>query len=187
MHRVPRSSLASTQTVRNPLLSSTRGLHGMIPCSLLTSQNIYLKVSLGNHAGLIETPLPLFTQDFAHKLCEEDGTWFRHPETNKTWSNYTTCVNLDDFEVTTTLCTPPSVGHVSLMVTHPLLHGLMVHQQLVALGRPRNKRGRSDGMSLNGLLLPFQWRQQINLIYETGYTISLVAILFSVGILGYFK
>ena len=42
-------------------------------------------------------------------------------------------------------------------------------------------------MSLNGLLLPFQWRQQINLIYETGYTISLVAILFSLGILGYFK
>lgn len=33
----------------------------------------------------------------------------------------------------------------------------------------------------------FQWRQQINLIYETGYTISLVAILLSLGILGYFK
>lgn len=37
---------------------------------------------------------------FAHKLCEAGGAWFRHPETNKTWSNYTTCVNLDDFEVT---------------------------------------------------------------------------------------
>lgn len=40
--------------------------------------------------------------------------------------------------------------------------------------------------------LPFpaflsQWRQQINLIYETGYTISLVAILLSLAILGYFK
>lgn len=32
----------------------------------------------------------------AFKVCLEDGTWFRHPETNKTWSNYTTCVDQED-------------------------------------------------------------------------------------------
>lgn len=36
---------------------------------------------------------------YAHKECEDDGNWFRHPDTNKTWSNYTTCVDFSDFEV----------------------------------------------------------------------------------------
>ncbi|XP_052870357.1 calcitonin gene-related peptide type 1 receptor isoform X1 [Anopheles cruzii] len=66
---------------------------------------------------------------FAHKLCEDNGEWFRHPQTNKSWSNYTTCINLDDFE----------------------------------------------------------WRKQVNLIYETGYSISLIAILLSLAILSYFR
>ncbi|EZA57760.1 Calcitonin gene-related peptide type 1 receptor [Ooceraea biroi] len=32
----------------------------------------------------------------AHKYCELNGTWFRHPESNQIWSNYTTCVNMQD-------------------------------------------------------------------------------------------
>jgi len=35
----------------------------------------------------------------AHKYCEQNGTWFRHPESNQIWSNYTTCVNLQDLSV----------------------------------------------------------------------------------------
>ncbi|KAJ6641752.1 Calcitonin gene-related peptide type 1 receptor, partial [Pseudolycoriella hygida] len=66
---------------------------------------------------------------FAHKECGSDGVWFIHPSSNKTWSNYTTCVNLADLE----------------------------------------------------------WRQQVNLIYETGYAISLIAILLSLAILFYFR
>ncbi|KAM7345731.1 diuretic hormone 31 Receptor isoform 2-T9 [Cochliomyia hominivorax] len=66
---------------------------------------------------------------YAHKECDENGEWFKHPLTNKTWSNYTTCVNLDDLN----------------------------------------------------------WQHSINLIYEIGYGISLVAILLSLVIYGYFK
>ncbi|XP_002090917.3 calcitonin gene-related peptide type 1 receptor isoform X2 [Drosophila yakuba] len=66
---------------------------------------------------------------YAHKECGLDGEWFKHPLTNKTWSNYTTCVNLDDLE----------------------------------------------------------WRHNVNLIYEVGYGTSLLAILLSLAILGYFK
>ncbi|KAH8301713.1 hypothetical protein KR059_009842 [Drosophila kikkawai] len=66
---------------------------------------------------------------YAHKECGLDGEWFKHPLTNKTWSNYTTCVNLDDLE----------------------------------------------------------WKHNVNLIYEIGYGISLLAILLSLAILGYFK
>ncbi|XP_076474060.1 diuretic hormone 31 Receptor isoform X1 [Bombus vancouverensis nearcticus] len=32
----------------------------------------------------------------AHKYCESNGTWFRHPVSDQVWSNYTTCVNLQD-------------------------------------------------------------------------------------------
>lgn len=46
-------------------------------------------------------PCPNFITGFlpersAHKECTADGTWFRHPDTNRTWSNYTTCVDRDD-------------------------------------------------------------------------------------------
>uniref|UniRef100_A0A1B0GC90 Calcitonin receptor n=1 Tax=Glossina morsitans morsitans TaxID=37546 RepID=A0A1B0GC90_GLOMM len=66
---------------------------------------------------------------YAHKECGHDGEWFRHPLTNKTWSNYTKCVNIDDLEL----------------------------------------------------------KHSVNLIYISGYSISLVAILLSLAILGYFK
>ncbi|XP_053207328.1 calcitonin gene-related peptide type 1 receptor-like isoform X2 [Panonychus citri] len=38
------------------------------------------------------------SDQLAFKLCLEDGNWFRHPDTNKTWSNYTTCVDKDDLK-----------------------------------------------------------------------------------------
>uniref|UniRef100_A0A3P8YX64 Calcitonin gene-related peptide type 1 receptor n=1 Tax=Esox lucius TaxID=8010 RepID=A0A3P8YX64_ESOLU len=39
---------------------------------------------------------PNYFQDFdstekATKICTESGQWFRHPDTNRTWSNYTLC------------------------------------------------------------------------------------------------
>ena len=35
----------------------------------------------------------------AFKTCMENGEWWRHPDTNMTWSNYTQCINLQDLEV----------------------------------------------------------------------------------------
>ncbi|XP_028278741.1 calcitonin gene-related peptide type 1 receptor isoform X2 [Parambassis ranga] len=40
---------------------------------------------------------PNYFDDFdptekATKYCGEDGQWFRHPDTNRTWSNYTLCI-----------------------------------------------------------------------------------------------
>lgn len=32
----------------------------------------------------------------ATKYCEADGQWFRPPESNKIWTNYTLCVTTDD-------------------------------------------------------------------------------------------
>ncbi|XP_046736281.1 calcitonin gene-related peptide type 1 receptor-like isoform X1 [Diprion similis] len=79
-------------------------------------------------------PCPVFVTGFdagrfAHKDCEANGTWFKHPESHQIWSNYTTCVNMEDLS----------------------------------------------------------WQQHLNTIYETGYTISLVALLLSLAILTYFR
>lgn len=35
----------------------------------------------------------------AHKICTSNGTWYRHPMTNRYWSNYTTCVDTVDLAV----------------------------------------------------------------------------------------
>lgn len=35
----------------------------------------------------------------AHKFCNEYGTWFQHPDSNATWSNYTTCVDIEDLKM----------------------------------------------------------------------------------------
>ena len=32
-------------------------------------------------------------------MCTADGTWFRHPHSNRTWSNYTNCVNWDHVNI----------------------------------------------------------------------------------------
>ncbi|XP_060816151.1 calcitonin gene-related peptide type 1 receptor-like isoform X1 [Bombus pascuorum] len=49
----------------------------------------------------VYSPCPNFITGFdaslqAHKHCESNGTWFRHPVSDQVWSNYTTCVNLQD-------------------------------------------------------------------------------------------
>ncbi|RZF40191.1 hypothetical protein LSTR_LSTR012445 [Laodelphax striatellus] len=79
-------------------------------------------------------PCPEFITGFdptfmAHKDCTINGTWFKHPISGLVWSNYTTCVNMEDLD----------------------------------------------------------WSQKINTLYETGYAISLVALLLSLIILSYFK
>uniref|UniRef100_UPI00358F44B1 calcitonin gene-related peptide type 1 receptor-like n=1 Tax=Myxine glutinosa TaxID=7769 RepID=UPI00358F44B1 len=33
------------------------------------------------------------TAEKVTKICNKDGHWFRHPESNRTWSNYTSCNN----------------------------------------------------------------------------------------------
>ncbi|XP_044755229.1 calcitonin gene-related peptide type 1 receptor-like [Coccinella septempunctata] len=53
---------------------------------------------------------------FAYHKCEEDGTWFVHPESNHTWANYTLCVNKDDYTFRENIILIYTVGYsVSLV------------------------------------------------------------------------
>ncbi|XP_045498306.1 calcitonin gene-related peptide type 1 receptor-like [Colias croceus] len=67
------------------------------------------------------------TELLAYKECTADGTWWRHPDSGKPWSNYTTCVK------------------------------------------------------------PEEDVSEVIVLYETGYSISLIALLVSLAILTYFK
>ncbi|GFG35483.1 hypothetical protein Cfor_00121, partial [Coptotermes formosanus] len=63
-------------------------------------------LSCWNHTPAGQTaflPCPYFVAGFdnrrlAFRRCMEDGTWFRHPESGLSWSNYTTCVDMEDLE-----------------------------------------------------------------------------------------
>ncbi|XP_078391511.1 calcitonin gene-related peptide type 1 receptor-like [Cetorhinus maximus] len=46
--------------------------------------------------SMVMQQCPDYFQDFDHsekatKICAENGLWFRHPQSNRTWTNYTQC------------------------------------------------------------------------------------------------
>ncbi|KAJ3644375.1 hypothetical protein Zmor_027040 [Zophobas morio] len=57
--------------------------------------------------------------------CDEDGKWLFYPAFNKTWVNYTTCVNIEDFQfrqqINLIYCVGYGVSLVALLVSLALL------------------------------------------------------------------
>ncbi|XP_044265909.1 calcitonin gene-related peptide type 1 receptor isoform X2 [Tribolium madens] len=57
--------------------------------------------------------------------CEEDGTWIFNEKFNKSWVNYTTCINIEDFEfrqqIILIYCVGYGVSLVALLVSLALL------------------------------------------------------------------
>ncbi|XP_014256662.1 calcitonin gene-related peptide type 1 receptor-like isoform X2 [Cimex lectularius] len=93
-------------------------------------------------AGSVATnPCPHFIVGFdpsrkAHKVCTENGTWFRHPESGQIWSNYTTCVNLDDLSLRQQVNNIYQAGYfISLLA---LLLSLFILSYFKSLRCPRN-------------------------------------------------
>uniref|UniRef100_A0A3Q1FI76 Calcitonin gene-related peptide type 1 receptor-like n=1 Tax=Acanthochromis polyacanthus TaxID=80966 RepID=A0A3Q1FI76_9TELE len=79
-------------------------------------------------AGLTEQSCPDYYKDFdphamASKVCTETGEWGRHPESNRTWTNFTNC---------------------KANVTHQRTQAAMTHFYLVMIGH---------GLSLVSLLI----------------------------------
>ncbi|XP_043593236.1 calcitonin receptor-like isoform X9 [Bombus pyrosoma] len=85
----------------------------------------------------VYAPCPNFITGFdaslqAHKYCESNGTWFRHPESDQVWSNYTTCVNLQDLSITCRLL--HIILHYFLLTNYAwmLCEGFYLHTLLVS-------------------------------------------------------
>ncbi|KAH8415390.1 hypothetical protein KR222_007910 [Zaprionus bogoriensis] len=75
------------------------------------SERLYCPVNFDGYLCWPRTPAgtvlsqycPDFVEGFntkflAHKTCLENGSWFRHPLSNQTWSNYTNCVDYEDLQ-----------------------------------------------------------------------------------------
>ncbi len=54
---------------------------------------------------------------FASRECNPDGTWWTVPNTNRTWSDYTTCINIGDLEVSYA-CSSKCCCHRVIEVLH---------------------------------------------------------------------
>uniref|UniRef100_A0A8I3P740 Calcitonin gene-related peptide type 1 receptor n=2 Tax=Canis lupus familiaris TaxID=9615 RepID=A0A8I3P740_CANLF len=59
------------------------------------------------------------------KICDQDGNWFRHPESNRTWTNYTQC-NVNTHEKVKTA--------LNLFYLTIIGHGLSIASLLISLG-----------------------------------------------------
>ncbi|KAJ4444864.1 hypothetical protein ANN_06661 [Periplaneta americana] len=82
---------------RRKFTSPPEGLHCPLTFDGLSCWNYTLA---GETAVL---PCPYFVagfdpRRFAFRHCMEDGKWFQHPESGQSWSNYTTCVDMEDLE-----------------------------------------------------------------------------------------
>lgn len=82
-------------------------------------------------AGEVSTQrCPNYYQDFdpnekVTKICQSDGNWFQHPESNRTWTNYTLCIAHMSEKVKTAL---------SLYFLTIIGHGLSIVSLLISLG-----------------------------------------------------
>lgn len=56
------------------------------------------------------------TSNIVFYKCDDDGTWYFHEEYNKTWVNYTTCVNTADLSFRTIVVGIHSVGYIISLV-----------------------------------------------------------------------
>ncbi|XP_039179981.1 calcitonin receptor-like isoform X7 [Crotalus tigris] len=77
---------------------------------------------------------PDYFQDFdpteiTTKYCDKTGTWFRHPETNRTWSNYTRCNSFtnEKRKMVFIVYYMTIVGHVLSMVSLLISLGIFFH------------------------------------------------------------
>uniref|UniRef100_T1GN21 G-protein coupled receptors family 2 profile 2 domain-containing protein n=1 Tax=Megaselia scalaris TaxID=36166 RepID=T1GN21_MEGSC len=55
--------------------------------------------------------------NLAHKTCLGNGTWFRHPESDREWSNYTNCVDHEELIFRSSINTWYIRGYITSLVT----------------------------------------------------------------------
>lgn len=98
-----------------PLKTAPTTLWTLTPQVSIRSKSFPSKSGEQNTNNLYLVALFLSSEK-ATKYCGEDGQWFRHPDTNRTWSNYTLCnentkAKLKVFHSGSIKCYLPSVYH----------------------------------------------------------------------------
>ncbi|GCC22979.1 hypothetical protein chiPu_0001370 [Chiloscyllium punctatum] len=72
------------------------------PSSVETAEDLIMQKIMDAQFKCYEKMVrdPLYDKpEKATKYCDETGNWFKHPETNRTWSNYTFCNKFTDYKI----------------------------------------------------------------------------------------
>ncbi|XP_060774678.1 calcitonin gene-related peptide type 1 receptor [Neoarius graeffei] len=67
------------------------------------------------------------TSELATKICTKSGKWFVHPDSNRTWTNYTTCRQITTVELTINLWYLALIGHGVSLVSLLASLGIFFH------------------------------------------------------------
>ncbi|XP_042209098.1 calcitonin gene-related peptide type 1 receptor-like [Homarus americanus] len=103
------------------------------------------------------SPCPYFITGFdhtrmAHKVCNEDGSWFRHPLTNNSWSNYTTCIDLDDLMMRQLINTIYIAGYSVSLIALAISLVIFFHFRTLQCTRIRLHKNLFLSFILNNIL-----------------------------------
>ena len=77
-------------------------------CVVLVAKKLFLFLCVLKNDILYGTQHVIMSIDvpaYSVKTCNADGTWFRHPETGRVWTNYTMCYDHALVEVAITCAT----------------------------------------------------------------------------------
>ncbi|XP_031351143.1 calcitonin gene-related peptide type 1 receptor-like isoform X2 [Photinus pyralis] len=97
---------------------------------------------------------------YAYRKCEENGEWFFHTVYNKTWSNYTTCVNLEELSFRQTIITVHLVGYSISLVALIVSLGILTYFKSLRCARITVHMNLFASFAANNLL----WLLWYNLV-----------------------
>ncbi|XP_071447508.1 calcitonin gene-related peptide type 1 receptor-like, partial [Hetaerina americana] len=107
----------------------------------------------------------------AYRVCTSDGTWFQHPDSNKTWSNYTTCVDFEDLELRNLANTIYKVGYSVSLAALLLSLAIFFHFKSLSCTRIQIHKNLFVSLALNNALWLI-WYEEIidnpDLLAENG-------------------
>ncbi|XP_043518150.1 calcitonin receptor-like isoform X1 [Frieseomelitta varia] len=130
-------------------------------------------------------PCPNFITGFdaslqAHKYCESNGTWFRHPESDLVWSNYTTCVNLKDLNWQQGISGLYEAGYAISLVALLLSLGILTYFRSLRCARTTLHMNLFASFAVNNALWLVWYRcivANTDLLLNNGVTCRLLHII----------
>ena len=88
---------------------------------------------------------------FSKKLCTEDSTWWVHPHSNRTWSNYTGCVDFNDLSFRTNINLLNDIGLIVSLIFLIISILIFVFGESLHCGRISVHKNMFISLALNNI------------------------------------
>ncbi|XP_046396747.1 calcitonin gene-related peptide type 1 receptor-like isoform X2 [Ischnura elegans] len=116
----------------------------------------------------------------AFRVCNSDGTWFLHPASNKTWSNYTTCVDQEDLKLRNLANTIYTVGYMVSLGALLLSLAIFFHFKSLSCTRIQIHKNLFVSLALNNALWLI-WYEEIidnpDLLAQNGWGCQILHVM----------